>query len=255
MSNVKEQDQQEIVISYLTLRKLLGLLGMVLPLIMMGGTVCMHCHLQGSISAYYYSPMRDWFVGILWAMGVFFVSYTGYKEDPHIKLTENLLTNLAGFLAVLIALLPTMGDAAVSQSCTTHSCPIPSFANVFGKNLDCQNTWVYAAHLISALLFFIVLAYMLCFKFVNILDPSNRQKEIKFYRAMGIVMFVSIGVMLANAIADECFKERYPLHNTAVLFFLETIALWAFGLAWLIKGKIHEDILNWWNRWKAYRAR
>jgi hypothetical protein len=44
--------------------------------------------------------MRDWFVGILWAIGVFLVLYRGYGRR------ENTALNIAGMLLIMVAMVP-----------------------------------------------------------------------------------------------------------------------------------------------------
>jgi amino acid transporter len=185
--------------------------------------------------------MRDWFVGILCAMAIFLFSYTGYREAPQVIFTENRLTNFAGILALLVALIPTLGNNA-RELCSTHLCPIPTSAHILKCNLNCDSEFFAAIHLASAALFFIILAYILCFKFVNIKNPQNRKREIKFYRTCGIIMFVCIAAMIINYALEKFLKHSYPLYGSAMLFWFESVALWAFGLAWLVKGKAHEDL-------------
>jgi hypothetical protein len=63
----------------------------------------------GSISAYYYTPVRAVFVGTLIAMGVCLVAIKG-RDRPR----EDLMLNLAGMCAPVVALCPTpLEDAAV----------------------------------------------------------------------------------------------------------------------------------------------
>ena len=57
---------------------------------------------RGSLSVYYYSGMREVFVGTLAATGVFFVAYKVWERN-----LENLLSLVAGLSACLIALFPT----------------------------------------------------------------------------------------------------------------------------------------------------
>jgi hypothetical protein len=56
--------------------------------------------LLGSISAYYYTPARDVFVGILFALGLGLVVIRG-------RGVEDVLLNLAGMLAPVVAVVPT----------------------------------------------------------------------------------------------------------------------------------------------------
>lgn len=55
----------------------------------------------GSISAYYYTPVRSIFVGVLVAVGLALIAIKG-REGP-----EDVMLNLAGMLAPLVALVPT----------------------------------------------------------------------------------------------------------------------------------------------------
>ncbi|MGW7683097.1 hypothetical protein ACWGID_20350 [Kribbella sp. NPDC054772] len=64
-----------------------------------------HC-LQTSISAYYYTPVRAIFVGGLITIGVCMVVLKGNTE------TEDILLNVAGILALVVALVPTPGQGA-----------------------------------------------------------------------------------------------------------------------------------------------
>lgn len=96
---------QPYVRSYLFTRFAIGVLGIALP----PGLVFLEPLLfngqpffRGSLSAYYYSGMRELFVGALWAIGVFLLVY----KLPDFT-WESLLSTLAGAAAVLVALFPT----------------------------------------------------------------------------------------------------------------------------------------------------
>ncbi len=56
----------------------------------------------GSVSAYYYTPVRSVFVGTLCAMGVCLIAIKG-RDRPR----EDLMLNLAGMCAPVVALCPT----------------------------------------------------------------------------------------------------------------------------------------------------
>lgn len=67
-----------------------------------------HC-LQESISAYYYTPVRGFFVGALLSMGVCMFCLKGSTN------IEDVLLNLAGMFAAVIALVPTPGIGKCSS--------------------------------------------------------------------------------------------------------------------------------------------
>ena len=92
----------ELIVSYLTLRKAVGYIGLLMPILVRVGA----CYFEQipsntSISAYYYTSMRDVFVGALAAIGVFLFCYRGPDTQ------DNVLTNIAGACAIAIGLLPT----------------------------------------------------------------------------------------------------------------------------------------------------
>ena len=53
-----------------------------------------------SISNYYYTNMRDFFVGLLFAISLFLISYTGYEK------IDNIVGNISGLFALEINNVP-----------------------------------------------------------------------------------------------------------------------------------------------------
>ena len=97
-----------LVISYLTLRKAVGILGIALPfLLAFGGMLLDRKYgVHSSISGYYYTGMRNVLVGTLCAIGTFMMSYRGYErrddlagDRPPRNGVERGLTALAGWQA------------------------------------------------------------------------------------------------------------------------------------------------------------
>jgi hypothetical protein len=71
----------------------------------------------GSISAYYYTPARTIFVGSLCALGACLIAYKGHSP------AEDVLLNFSGFMAFVVAMVPTAPDGlcgpnAYSQTLT-----------------------------------------------------------------------------------------------------------------------------------------
>ena len=71
--------ERRVLVSYLTLRRVVGVLGVLLPVVVAGGCFVLGActELQDSISDYYGTEMRDVFVGVLFAIGWFLFSYRG----------------------------------------------------------------------------------------------------------------------------------------------------------------------------------
>ena len=60
--------------------------------------------LLGSISAYYFTPARSVVVGTLCALGIALLAYEGHSPE------ENVLLDFSGFMALLVAAVPTVPD-------------------------------------------------------------------------------------------------------------------------------------------------
>ena len=99
----KSENGDSLLISYLSLRKAVGIIGVSLPVVLLlGNWLVFGCtRLEDSISYYYYSGMRGVLVGSLWAIGVFLLSYRGYDTR------DQMAGRLACFFALGVALFPT----------------------------------------------------------------------------------------------------------------------------------------------------
>ncbi len=81
--NQQSGPQDSLVLSYLTLRKAVGIIGCALPFVLVIGTAVLQgSGIQASISGYYYTDMRNVFVGSLCAIGIFLMSCRGYSDSP-----------------------------------------------------------------------------------------------------------------------------------------------------------------------------
>ena len=100
-----DPERSRYVRSYLIMRIVVGALGVALPflLVLVDGL-----WLDGdpfprtSLSAYYYSGVRELFVGALSAIGIFLITYKVAESS-----LDNTLSLLAGAAVIVVALLPT----------------------------------------------------------------------------------------------------------------------------------------------------
>ncbi len=77
---------QSLVISYLTLRKAVGILGMALPAALLIGFFIFDagCDFPPSISHFYYTDLGNIFVGTLCAVSLFLFSYNGHDKGDKV---------------------------------------------------------------------------------------------------------------------------------------------------------------------------
>jgi hypothetical protein len=95
---------KHILATYFNLRIGMGLIGLAFPLLLVGGSQT----ILDSLSAYYHTGMRDIFVGGLMATGAALYLYKGFSNG------ENRALNLAGLLALAVAIFPVNGTAVLS---------------------------------------------------------------------------------------------------------------------------------------------
>ena len=92
----QEMGKPPEVISYYTMRRAIGILGITLPLILVAGSSLFGgCdEVQYSISTYYHTNMRNIFVGYNCAVALFLFAYRGHDWRD----------NLAGYLGCIFVL-------------------------------------------------------------------------------------------------------------------------------------------------------
>jgi len=206
----------EFVISYFKLRKAIGWLGLLMPIVVrVGARVWEGIPSNESISAYYYTTMRDVFVGTLAAIGVFLFCYRGPDKQ------DNVLTNIAGLCAIGIGLFPTVP--------TYHPLILQRFPNILSPG--CYNNHGYLGiHIYVVAAFFLLISYLTIFRFRKQSQPYLTKQKLsrnKIYVVCGIVMVV----MLVAIVAIKAINQQ------SSIFWPETIAIVAFGIAWLTKGQ------------------
>ena len=206
----------ELVISYLTLRKAIGFIGILMPIIVrVGAYFFEHIPSNDSISAYYYTGMRDIFVGTLSAIGVFLFCYRGPNTQ------DNVLTNIAGVSAIAIGLLPTEPGY--------HPLILKNFPEIM-TSACYRNHGPLGYHIFVVVTFFIIISYLTIFRFTKPSQPQiTKQKKSrnKIYILCGIIMLICLGAIV---ILKGIWKN-------ISIFWPETIAIVAFGCAWLTKGQ------------------
>lgn len=190
--------------SHLTLRRVVGVLGVLLPLLLVVGCFVLGAPtiLQDSISDYYGTVMRNVFVGVLFTIGWFLFTYRGYERS------DDIAGDIACASMLCVALFPITSESAA----------------------------VRAVHLVSAGVLFLVLSYFSLVLFTK--SQSARQakeKQIRnwIYRFCGTLMLLCIAGIGIYYLA----LQTTAVSDIRPVFWLESIALWAFGWSWFVKGE------------------
>jgi hypothetical protein len=209
-----------VFLSYYTMRRMAGLIALALPFALAAGSILItlfasgrlpHPLLERSISDYYYSPMRDYYVGSLSAIAAFLACSRGYD------LRDEITGYFAAVFVLGVACFPSFNPRGIRY---TH------LDFVFG-----------VTHTVFAALMYLMLAYICIFLFrkSSPQKPLTRRKRDRnhIYVGCGLIMVACMVAMVGLTIRSVVERR----HASHLLFWCEAWANCAFGVAWLTKGE------------------
>ncbi len=145
--------------------------------------------------------MSSW--GVLFVIGWFLFSYRGYERK------DDVAGDLGCLFVLGVALFPTTSESELIRT----------------------------VHFASAAAFFLVLSYFSLFLFTKTKQggtptPQKRTRN-KLYVVCGMIMLACIALIALY----YTLLEDTGIGSIKPVFWLESLALWAFGVSWLIKGE------------------
>jgi hypothetical protein len=215
--------EEQLRKTYFSLRIGVAVLGILLPFLLWIGGKVYGLSLRPSMSDYYWATpdtptppscdatsaekaarpagsMRNWFVGVLFAVGSMLFVNKGSSDR------ENVALSIGGALAVGIAVFPMQTFCAANGKVSVHGA--------------------------CAVSFFLCIAYICVFcadetlKFI--LDEKKRQQYRNAYRTLAIVMVASPAVAVVfNALTLQ----------QSSIFYVELLGILSFGVFWLVKSR------------------
>jgi hypothetical protein len=152
------------------------------------------------------APLRSWFVGILFGMGMLLFLYKGYNK------LEDYLLNFAGLFAVLVALFPMEWGCESTNTC--------------GKG------WPW--HVTFAVLFFVCISLvgLVCSRTtVRHLDPIKEQHYTRQYKwtAFFMMAFAPFAWLLAHFVVRGNDDKNWSM------LLVEVLGIGAFVYFWIVK--------------------
>jgi hypothetical protein len=215
------RETSRYVRSYLIMRVLVGALAVALPFLLVLGDLALggDPFPRTSLSSYFYSGMREVFVGTLCATAVFLVTYKVAERS-----LDNTLSCIAGIAVLAVALFPT----------TSSRADLTPLQERLGESL------VGGIHYFSAAVFIGSLAVISFFFGVRegARDPRPGKRTPRFWRNYHWLCAGAIGAAIVWIVVTELFGG--PRNS---LLYGEAVAVWAFGASWLMKG-LELDILR-----------
>lgn len=219
--------QKNFLSSYFNLRMGIAVLALLLPLVLWIGGAAQGVGIQDSMSAYYHAAaghanaggglMRDFFVGILFAVGVFLYLYKGFST------LENIVLNLAGAFAVGVAVFP------MEWNCGDQ----------------CQKISVHGACAIALFLCIALVCIRCASETLPYLKDEKRQSR---YRR--IYLYLGVSMVLAPVAAFLLAVVFRRLESYT--YIAEATGIAVFGVYWLVKSR--ELSLSKVERMAAYRS-
>ncbi len=207
----------DLVVSYFMQRQLIGWAGLLMPAAVRLGAYWLEgIHTTDSISAYYYTAMRDVFVSTLVLVGVLLACYRSRG------LWDNVAAIVCGVSAVGVGLFPM--DPTYAPEI------LAKFPQTIAQTCY-MSRGVLGYHFVFVAGFFVTALYLVFFNFPKLSAPTETQRKRQrntIYKVCGWIMLVSM-----LAIAGLAFGK----HGDSI-FWPETAAVVAFAAAWLVKGQL-----------------
>jgi len=147
---------------------------------------------------------RDIFVGSLFAISAFLLSFNGHSRP------QMVASKIAAFAAIGVAIFPCV--------CEVHEEIIP---------------YVHAG---SAAVVFLILAFFCYTFYIRAKDKGTSRAKFRayVYAACGIAIVASVVVIALDALLDGAIRATIP----RLVFYGENVGLVAFGIAWLSASRI-----------------
>lgn len=206
----------EKVFDYRALRLMVGLIALFLPIFVS----ILASRPLSSISASYHTNARDLFVGMLFIVSTFLFAYNGHTN------TEAWASKVAALAAVMVALCPVSCD----------NCLI---------NLDTCLHCLAAMTLFSIMVFFCFGPFRKNTKG----QGGKRGRRSRIYLVCGWTMLVCMGILLLLFL----LMPFHTLLRMKLIYWGETIALAAFGTAWIVAGKYFRFLVDKADAWSLFR--
>lgn len=209
----------DAVLTFRQIRQAIGYLAIGLPLALIGLPFIplFKTSVQDSISYYYYTNLREVFTGTLCAVALFLIRYRSSENDVFWK-DDDKMTNIAGIFALGVAIFPTN--------------PVDCSEKIYTLIPFCV-TYIGVLHFIFAAAFFFTLAEISIVIF-TIGQKQNKNIPLRVMNENNIYILCGCIIIISVVMIGVC--DLFSLFQHSTLIF-ETLALTAFGISWLIKGR------------------
>ncbi|MCA6119454.1 hypothetical protein J6524_31955 [Bradyrhizobium sp. WSM 1738] len=213
-----------IVDNYRKLRTRMGVITLAFPVVVIAMGLFWGIGIQPTLSDYYFAdepkgarvdlfPVRLWFCGILFAVGVFLVKYRGFSKN------EDRWLSLAGIFALGVAIFPMTSKDGRTDWKLFEYLGMP---------------WL-SVHGVSAVLAFACIAVVILWysdSTLSQLKESNPKDHKRFKTA-----YFLIGLYMVLAIGTSVLLHYLNAKQGSYILFAEWSGIWAFAAYWFVKNR------------------
>lgn len=257
---------RDFVLDQQLLARWVGYVAFGLPFVMLLGVFFGTCF-NYSISHFYYTRfLGDVLVAALAFIATFLLAYRGENDK------ENRFATFAGFCAFGIAVLPTTGAGCQDPAFVARVFAEVSVATVDGKTIIAaaehaagsgegrgasffeEFSGVGGLHFLSAAGLFAFLAYYSFHVFTRVVVKRHgktgsltqrKTNRNRVYIGSGVVIVLSMAAIAGNGLYTDITGQRLDFwYQNRLTFWAEAFALWAFGVSWMVKGRVFRKTIG-----------
>jgi hypothetical protein len=232
---IEDRDESGLLrLANLWTRAIIGIIGIVLPLVLIAGEAFFlrgGVHVRGSLSAYYHTSMRDFFVASLCVTGFFLATYMAGTKSLDFRLSL-----VAGLAVIGVVFFPTMRPHLLADAPRCGVTPMPDGCSSIQQQLG--ERLAASIHFTFAATFILSLAAMCFFVFAKGEKDRSKRPEMAtktwtatVVSACGWVILGAVAWAIVGGLLNVTIWELTPL------YLAEVISVWAFGTAWLLKAR------------------
>ena len=212
-----------IVENYRKLRTRIGVIALAFPVVLILVGFCWGIGTQPTLSNYYFAkdtvtgrvdlfPVRLWFCGLLFVVGVFLYKYQGFSEN------ENRWLSLAGLFVLGVAVFPMSVDGRNAYDFVLAWISLPQLS----------------LHGICAVLAFACIAVVIVWYADSTLSELKTTKPAVYQRFKRAYFFIA--AYMALSIGISIFLHYLHHGEDPYILLAEWSGIWAFAAYWFVKN-------------------
>jgi hypothetical protein len=231
-----ENDTRKYIASYMVVRTAVGVLGLALPVILIVGEygfIRGPVDIRGSLSAYYHTSMRDYFVSILWVIAVLLITYMAAQW----RSLDFALSTAAGIALLGVAVFPTTRIDLPDNAPACGVEPEPSGCAPMQQRIgEALCAHIHYTCAVAALILLGAIAFLFGWRERG----SGSQTRLRWFH-FGCCGAIALGLLVGLIGQVHDFKVWLLGPD----YIAEVTTVTAFGLGWLVKG---------WALWQLLRS-